>query len=62
MPGEIRELLGRDGEALLNYSARGFSRDKLHLPGPDFIERVVAQSDRSPTVLRNFQKILSHGR
>jgi class I fructose-bisphosphate aldolase len=64
MPGssEIRELLGRDGESLLNYSAKGFSQDKLHLPGPDFVDRVMSQSDRSPIVLRNFQKLLTHGR
>ena len=34
----------------------------LHLPGPDFVDRVVSQSDRSPTVLRNFEKILNTGR
>src|SRR6185503_2305498 len=37
-------------------------KEQLHLPGPDFIDRVVAQSDRKPAVLRNFQTMLDHGR
>ncbi len=56
------ELLGKDAEALLSYKCRGFSTSSLHIPGPDFVDRVVSQSDRSPTVLRNFQTILNTGR
>jgi class I fructose-bisphosphate aldolase len=56
------DMLGQDAEALLNYAAKGFSKNDLHLPGPDFVERVVSQSDRNPQVLRNFQAILNHGR
>src|SRR4051794_16210663 len=59
---QIIDLLGRDAEALLNYRAKGFAKDALHLPGPDFVDRVVSVSDRSPQVLRNFQHILKHGR
>src|SRR3984957_3578770 len=59
---QITDLLGKDAENLLNYKAKGFSSDKLHLPGPDFVDRVMAPSDRSPIVLRNFQTILNHGR
>jgi class I fructose-bisphosphate aldolase len=58
----IYELLGDEADALLNYRARGFSRDLLHLCGPDFVDRVVALSDRKPGTLRNFQAILDHGR
>ena len=58
----IQELLGDEGESLLTYQARGFSKDHLHLPGPDFVDRILAQTDRSPQVLRNFQQILSTGR
>jgi class I fructose-bisphosphate aldolase len=47
---------------LLSYKARGFSRDQLHLPGPDFVDRVMSASDRSPAVLRSFQTLLDHGR
>ena len=58
----LEQLLGKDASDLLEYKARGFSRDVLHLPGPDFVDRVVAASDRSPSVLRTFQQILNHGR
>ena len=59
---QIADLLGKDAENLLNYKAKGFSNDMLHLPGPDFVDRVVAATDRTPIVLRNFQTILNHGR
>jgi class I fructose-bisphosphate aldolase len=56
------EVLGAEADALLNYVAKGFSKNDLHLPGPDFVDRLVSQSDRVPQVLRNFQAILNHGR
>src|SRR5215470_7946954 len=56
------ELLGADADALLNYKCRGFAASSLHLPGPDFVDRVVALSDRTVLVLRNFQTILNTGR
>jgi fructose-bisphosphate aldolase, class I len=56
------ELLGKDADALLKYKCRGFSTASLHLPGPDFVDRVVSLTDRSPIVLRNFQQILNTGR
>jgi class I fructose-bisphosphate aldolase len=59
---QILDLLGTNGEALLNYSAKGFAKEKLHLPGPDFVDRILVHTDRSPTVLRNFNAILNHGR
>ena len=37
---KIGELLGADADSLLNYSAKGFKKDQLHLPGPDFVDRV----------------------
>ncbi len=58
----IAELLGPEAEPLLTYKAKGFDRSALHLPGPDFIDRVVSQSDRKPMVLRNYQAILNSGR
>ena len=58
----IQELLGDEAEKLLTYQARGFEKDRLHLPGPDFVDRVMAPTDRSPQVMRNFQQILGHGR
>src|SRR6059036_2993449 len=59
---QITELLGKDADALLSYQAKGFAKDALHLPGPDFVDRVAVASDRSPNVLRNFNSILNHGR
>ncbi len=58
----VTELLGDEAENLLTYQARGFSKEHLHLPGSDFIDRVMSSSDRSPTVLRNFAAIVNHGR
>ena len=59
---QIQELLGKDAEKLLTYQAKGFSKSQLHLPGPDFVDRVLASNDRKPAVLRNFQTILNTGR
>src|SRR5439155_14432375 len=59
---QIVDLLGPDAENLLTYKAKGFPAEKLHLPGPDFVDRVVSITDRPPAVLRSFQSILNHGR
>lgn len=59
---EIHSYLGDEAEALLSYQAKGFPKDSLHLPGPDYIDRVFAHSDRSPSVLRNYAQILNTGR
>jgi class I fructose-bisphosphate aldolase len=56
------ELLGADADDLLSYKAKGFARESLHLPGGDFVDRVVSLSDRTPSVLRNFNSIINHGR
>jgi fructose-bisphosphate aldolase, class I len=55
-------LLGDEAEALLSYQAKGFDKKDLHLPGPDFIDRVLVHTDRPPQVLRNLQSILNTGR
>jgi class I fructose-bisphosphate aldolase len=59
---KLTDLLGPDADALLSYTAKGFKRETLHLPGPDFVDRVVANTDRSPVVLRNYQQIVNTGR
>ena len=56
------DLLGPDADDLLGYESVAIDRSALHLPGADFVDRVMSRSDRSPTVLRNFQAILDHGR
>ncbi len=58
----VHDLLGHESKALLGYNCRGFDRDMLHLPGPDFVERVLCHSDRPTSVLRNFQLLLNTGR
>lgn len=57
----IVELLGEHA-SLLRHTCRTISKDQLHLPGPDFLDRVVSQSDRSPAVLRNLAAMHNHGR
>lgn len=57
----IVKALGDKADHLLKYKAKVPSK-RLYLPGPDFVDRVVAQSDRSPRVLRSIQEILGHGR
>lgn len=59
---DIPALLGSESDSLLNHVCNTFSKTALHLPGPDFIDRVVADSDRTPATLRNFQQIFSIGR
>ena len=58
----IPELLGGEAESLLTHNCKTFPKSALHLPGPDFIDRVVAGSDRTPGTLRNFQQIFNTGR
>jgi class I fructose-bisphosphate aldolase len=56
------EILGDKAEYLLNHQSKTISSDKLHLPGPDFLERVFINSDRSPQVLRSLQAMYGNGR
>jgi fructose-bisphosphate aldolase, class I len=58
----IEQILGSDAESLLGFSNPKISKQNLHLPGPDFIDRVVAISDRNPQVLRSMQSLFGHGR
>ena len=59
---KITSILGdEESEDLLNHKAK-VSSEQLHLPGPDFVDRIFALSDRPTTVLRSLQSIFSHGR
>lgn len=58
----IEELLGDNARMLLDHKSQAIPKDKLHLPGPDFIDRVWAFSDRSPSVLRSMQSLYNNGR
>jgi fructose-bisphosphate aldolase, class I len=61
MAQNIPELLGNEAESLLNYTAK-FPKQQLHLPGPNYVDRLMTQTDRHPGVLRNLQTMLDHGR
>ena len=58
---EIEKLLGADANMLLKHEAK-ISKKRLHLPGPDFVDRVWLDSDRTPNVLRNLQLLFNSGR
>ena len=59
---KITSLLGDDAAYLLEYKSKKVSKELLHLPGPDFVDRIWASSDRSNRVLASLQRLLSHGR
>jgi fructose-bisphosphate aldolase, class I len=60
--GTIADMLGGDAKSLLEHRSKGIPKESLHLPGPDFVDRVWAVSDRRVPVLRNLQAILGNGR
>jgi class I fructose-bisphosphate aldolase len=59
---KIVELLGSDADALLNHTCQTIPKEDLYLPGPNFVDAVYAQTDRSPRVLRSLQQMFDHGR
>ena len=58
---DIEGLLGEEADSLLSHQSKTIPREDLNLPGPDFIDRVMAFTDRSPQVLRSFQSVFDHG-
>src|SRR5437016_4137979 len=59
---EIETILGDDASALLQHQCRTIAKESLHLPGPDFVDRIMAASDRPTRVLGNLQSLFNHGR
>jgi class I fructose-bisphosphate aldolase len=59
---DLSKLLGDEAETLLTYESKTIPREDLILPGPDFVDRVVAETDRTPQVLRNLQQLFDRGR
>lgn len=59
---DIATLLGNEAEDLLTHQCTTINQTGLHLPGPDYLERVVAHKNRKPAVLRNLNSIYQHGR
>ena len=60
--GKIAEYLGAKAESLLGFKSPKISKERLHLPGPDFVDRVYSSSDRNVRVLTNLQRMFGHGR
>ena len=58
----ISTMLGGESDFLLNHVCKTLPKHNVQLPGPDFIDRVMALSDRKPSVLRNLQALYDHGR
>jgi class I fructose-bisphosphate aldolase len=59
---DVTTLLGAERDALLGHVCKGIPKDRLHLPGPDFIDRVHLDSDRKPAVLKSLAALFNHGR
>ena len=59
---QIREYLGDEADDLLTHEATGISKEMLHLPGPDFLDRVVAATDRPSPVLAQLHRVFHTGR
>ena len=59
---KIVSLLGDKADYLLNHQTKTISKESIHLPGPDFVDRIWVGSDRNPQVLRNLQQMYGTGR
>jgi len=59
---KIRELLGNEADDLLTHECKTIPKEQLHLPGPDFVDRVLVPSDRNSNVLRNMEWLFNTGR
>jgi fructose-bisphosphate aldolase, class I len=58
----ISKILGKDAKFLLEHKSKTIATSQLHIPGADFVDRVFAQSNRSPQTLRSLQALFDHGR
>lgn len=59
---DIQRILGDDADFLLNHVSKKIPKERLLLPGPDFVDEVWGDSDRSDRVLRNMHRLFGHGR
>ena len=59
---KIEKLLGDEAKDLLEHKCKAIPADMLHLPGPDFVDEVVAPSDRPNRVLNSLTTLFNHGR
>jgi class I fructose-bisphosphate aldolase len=59
---DLQKLLGKESKNLLEHTCKTVAKEQLHLPGPDFIDRVLTITDRPIQVLRNMRGVFNHGR
>src|SRR6266699_166462 len=62
MLGRIKEILGSDADGLLSHQCKTIAKDKLHLPGPDFIDRILVATDRPTRAIVSLQQLFKSGR
>src|SRR5579872_1693435 len=62
MTVDIEGLLGAEGKKLLEHKCTTIPKESIHLPGPDYVDRVYSLSDRPTPVLKSIQALLAHGR
>jgi len=62
MSGKIQEILGSDAESLLSYESKTIPKENLHLPGPDFIDRIFMTTDRPTRNLVSLAQLYGAGR
>jgi class I fructose-bisphosphate aldolase len=60
--GSVADYLGPQADKLLGFNNPKIPKERLHLPGPDFVDRVFAPTDRTPRVLANLQRLFDQGR
>ncbi|MFQ5675543.1 MAG: class I fructose-bisphosphate aldolase [bacterium] len=62
LKNKLTDILADDASEVLDHKCTTIPKEQLHLPGPDFVDRVFATTDRSNNVLRNLQTLFDHGR
>lgn len=62
MSQNIMDILGKDADYLLSHKCTTIPKEDLHLPGPDFVDRIFSISDRSSEVIKNLKRLFGHGR
>jgi len=62
MNENLLSLIGKENEGLLTHVCKTIPKDQLHLPSPDFVDKIFCISNRNPQVLRNLQAMYGHGR
>ena len=62
MSSKLEQILGEDAAPLLRHQCKTIPKEHLHLPGPDYVERIYGASDRPTRVLGSLQSLINHGR